>query len=109
MDFTKLKLVPYRVISEAKVETEQPTEPVKESRVRSSSFDINELVQKKELIHMRENNRVDWRAELEEEKGTEHPYVDVMPGGETEKDILKLLKGGKKKKVEESPQGEPQK
>lgn len=97
MDFTRLKLVPHRVISEAKAE--QISEPVKESRVRPDAFDINELIQKKDLIHMRETNRVDWRAELEEEKEEKHPYVDIMPGGETEKDILKTLK----KKRSEKP------
>lgn len=101
MDFTKLKLVPCRTICETKTEVEQPIETVKENRVRQNSFDINELIQKKELIHMRETRRIDWRAELAEEKGEEHPYVDVMPGGETEKEILKTLKRSKKK-VEES-------
>lgn len=99
MDFSKLKLVTYRTVCESVSDEEQPIEPVKD-RVRASSFNINELIQKEELIRMREDRRVDWRTELEEENKKEHPYVDVMPGGETEKDIIKTLR--RKKKVEES-------
>lgn len=95
MDFSKLKLVTYRTVCESVSDEEQPIEPVKD-RVRASSFNINELIQKEELIRMREDRRVDWRTELEEENEKEHPYVDVMPGGETEKDIIKTLRRKKK-------------
>ena len=42
----------------------------------------------KELINMRENARVDWRAELNEE----HPYVQVMPQKGGKKDKAKMAK-----------------
>ena len=42
----------------------------------------------KELINMRENARVDWRAELNEE----HPYVEVMPQKGGKKDKAKMAK-----------------
>lgn len=101
MDFTKLKLARHPVSkkTEVKESVEQMETP---TRIEHTSFDVTSLIRKKELIHMRESNRVDWRKELEEETGKEHPYVDVMPGGETETDIRKLLKGKRKKKLEEA-------
>jgi hypothetical protein len=103
MDFSKLKLahhpVPKKEITES---VETPSE--KPTRVEHTSFDVTSLIRKKELIHMRESNRVSWRQELEEENEKEHPYVDVMPGGEPAHDIRKLLKGVRKKKSEDSNQ-----
>lgn len=57
-----------------------------------------ELLHKKELIHMRECNLMNWREELAEELGEDHPFVEVMPGGETVKETKKLQK---KKKIRE--------
>lgn len=100
MNFTKLKLVPPRTITESKNQEQKVKVSLEETKTETNSFDINSLVMKKQLIHMRESKRVDWRTELkEEEKEKDHPYVDVMPGGETEKDILKTLR--KKKKEQE--------
>ena len=126
MDFCKLKLTKY--IKEAQSEVDQassdkatasvekgkqdavekknaqlsgrassslPTNP----KVVYNSFDVSTLIGKKELIHMRERQNVNWREELaEEEQSKEHPYVDICPGSETETDIRKLLQKGKSKK-----------
>ncbi|AEC53072.1 hypothetical protein SCRM01_126c [Synechococcus phage S-CRM01] len=75
-----------------------------QSEIVYNSFDISDLLLKKQLIHMREANRVNWREELELEpdkkNSKDHPYVDVMPGGETESDTRKLQK--RKKNINEA-------
>jgi hypothetical protein len=58
-------------------------EPLKKRRMSEDTKEyFFNLRREQELIHLREKNMCDWRQELQEE----HPYVEVMPGGDDELD-----------------------
>ena len=103
----------------------QPQGTAMRNKMQMSSFDAEQLRKEKEYIKMMENQKSDWRKDLQEkvidgQERENHPYVTVMPTGDENliqaieqmgKEVKKKKKDAVTEEVEEGVEEEytPQK